>query len=177
MNLREAATTIQYASLEWSEHERAVDRVAACGKADALGVAIWKAKYGLESACYHAAVKGLTKAYLARYKREGQPLAEMLCEQVLSEFIAQFCVACQGRRELVIDDRMQACTACAGSGVRRYTDEQRARMMRISHARVLVMAHKIRWVHDLISRLDGEVNVILTKELGLGQFARPAHFF
>ena len=46
MNLREPYAATAFAGLGWSEiSERPIDRVAAAGLADSLGVSLWKAKY------------------------------------------------------------------------------------------------------------------------------------
>jgi hypothetical protein len=165
-DLREALAITALASLEWSEvRERAIDRVAASGKASPLGVSLWKARYMLESRAYHDAIKGLIQRYLDRYKREDGNMARIIVEQAISEYLAPFCVDCHGAREMVIQDLKVTCQTCHGSGVRRYTDYDRARLMKLSLERVRNLSRKMQWLTDEMGTMDRAVNLVLNAEL------------
>ena len=165
-NMREAYAGTGRASLEWNpDAERSIDRVAAAGKANALGVNLWKAKNGLESVAFLRAVDQLSVVYSERYRREDADLVGKLCFQAISEWVAQFCTTCAGTREVMHGELKTICTACAGSGVRRYTDEQRARMMMVSFDKMRRMGGRFRWLHDYISREDWMANDVMARNL------------
>lgn len=123
------------------------------------------ARYGLQSQAFRDAVTGLVIEYLGRYKREDKGLVEKMAHQLLSEYIAQFCVACRGTGEVMHNDLKTRCSVCWSSGVRKYTDEERARMMQISYARIKQMRFKFQWLYDYISSADRRVNDVMVREL------------
>ena len=163
--MRDAYAGTGRASLAWGITERAVDRVAAAGKCSELGMNLWRTKYGLDSISFLRAVEQLSVVYSGRYRREDADLVGKLCFQAISEWVAQFCTTCAGTREVMHGDLKAICTACAGSGVRRYTDEQRARMLSISFDKIRRMGGRFRWLHDYISRQDGLVNDVMARNL------------
>ena len=168
-NLREAYSATALASLEWSElRERAVDRVAASGKASTLGLAIWKAKYMLEAVAYQRAVKELTAWYRERYKGEQAWLAEKVAEQCLYEFIFDFCGDCKGAGELVIDDLKVACGTCHGHKVKRHSNAERSGRMKISWALTKALTRKMERTMGKVFDEDGQVNLVLNAELRQG---------
>jgi hypothetical protein len=166
VDLREALAATSLASLEWDENrEKAVDRVAASGKASSLGVNLWKARYMLESPAYKMAIKGLIEHYRARYVSEDIGIAQMVVEQVLSEYLASFCSTCNGSRELIINELKVTCDTCRGSGLKRYSDLERAGMMKMSLQRVKSLTRKMQWLMGEISSMDRAVNMVLMSEL------------
>jgi hypothetical protein len=166
IDLREAYASTALASLEWSEErERAVDRVAAAGRADPLGVLLWKAKYQLESKAYQDAHKTLVAQFRARYCSETAEIADRCVYEALSEFMGPACQDCNGARELIVADLRIECEACNGTGIRRYTDFERARRMEISLSRVRVLSGKLRWLACELGSLDRAVNSVLNEEL------------
>lgn len=168
-NLREAVAATALASLEWTpDWERAVDRVAASGRVDPLGLAIWKARYMIEASGYREARIGLTAQYRTRYRRDPLDLALKFVDQALHEYIFQFCRNCRGVREVVIEQRRIFCPVCAGSGLKRYSDADRARSMSLSFAITKRSAHKLAWILNKMADLDREVNTGIARELGRG---------
>lgn len=164
-NLREAYAGTALASLEWSElRERAVDRVAAAGKADPFGIKLWRAKYLLESSAYLALQKELLTIYQNRY-RDNATVSQALVQQALHEFLAPACRDCAGRGEMLFDERLIVCETCKGSKIHRYSDEERARTMNISYAVTKKSQHKIRWVLEFMGTHDRKVNGVLSYEL------------
>ena len=57
------------------------------------------------------------------------------------------------------------CAECQGSGLRRYSDEARARAMQLSYGLAKHMAHKIQWLLNEMHSLDREVNTVLAEQL------------
>jgi len=164
--MRELYAATHHASLQWTEdHERAIDRVAAAGRAPTLGVQIWRARYMLESKAYQDAINGLTAHYLARYKAERPDMARRLVEEILSEFMGPSCISCNGARELVEDELRVVCDSCHGTGLRHYTDMERAGRMKLSYGRVKSLSHKMMWLMDEIGSMDKSVNEIVSFEL------------
>lgn len=165
-DLREAYSATALASLEWSEEvERAVDRVAAAGKASTLGVAIWKARYLNESSSYDKATKELTQWFMGWYKGEQKWLAEKIAEQCLYEFIFHFCQACGGVGEAVVEDLRVSCGTCHGSRVKRYSDSERCSRMKISWAMTKALRSKMQRTIGKVFDEDMAVNLVLNAEL------------
>jgi len=165
-NLREAYAGTGRASLEWNpDAERSIDRVAAAGKANRLGLDIWKCRYGLEAQALRDAISGLAVVYMIRYPRSEIDIAERVCNQVMSEYLAQFCTTCMGKREVIFGELRTACTSCAGSGIGRYSNEARARMMQISYGKVKMLSSRMQWLYNHVSTQDKNVNAAMSCEL------------
>jgi hypothetical protein len=166
LNLREPYAATALASLEWSEvRERAIDRVAAAGKCSRLGLDLWKARYLLEVKAYQDVSESLRLHYLNKYKAESQGIAERIVSECLHEFLGPVCLVCSGRRELVVGDLKITCAECDGSGLRRYSDIDRARHMQLSLQYVRLLSRKIGWLMGELFDLDRSVNVIMAEEL------------
>lgn len=165
-NLREAYAATCLASLEMdAERERAVDRVAAAGRCPTLGLNIWKARYQLESKAYKEALGGLQAHYRGRYGADTPETAARVVEQAFHEFLSAMCRDCQGAKELMAGELRVVCQTCEGSGIRRYTDFERARSMQISMQRVRLLGHKLQWTLSEMQSLDNQVNTIISAEL------------
>lgn len=164
-DLREALAMTSLASLEWADHEKAIDRVAASGKASPLGVNLWKARYMLEVKAYQSTREGLIALYRERFRREEPRVIASVIDQCLHEFLSPFCVSCSGARELMAGDLKVVCETCDGTGVRRYGNEDRARAMKISFGLVKRLEHKFRWLLGEMQGLDRDVNKVLAEQL------------
>jgi hypothetical protein len=165
-DLREALSVTSFASLAWSEErERAVDRVAASGRASPLGLLLWKARYMLESSAYQSSKDGLRALYVSRYPREEPRLVASVIEQCLHEYLSPFCSTCNGAREMMVQELKMICAACNGSGVRKFSDEERARAMKVSYGLVKRLGHKFNWLLGEMQGLDRDVNKVLAEQL------------
>src|SRR5574337_251480 len=112
-NLRESYAAAALASLEWSpERERAIDRIAAAGKADKLGIEIWRCKYSLESKAYRNAARMLQARFQERYRSEMPFIAEACTLEALGEFLGPACSMCNGARELITESLKVICETC-----------------------------------------------------------------
>lgn len=168
-DMREALASTAFASLEWAEErERAVDRVAASGRAPRLGLDLWKARYLLESKAYQDARKGLVHAFRERYVHETPSIAEKCTEEALSEFLGPACSTCNGARELVIGDLRVECEPCHGSGLKVYSDWERASRMQLSLQWVRKLAPKLAWLAGELGSLDRAVNSVIADQLEKG---------
>jgi hypothetical protein len=165
-NLREAYAATATASLEWSEQrERAIDRVAAAGLAPRLGMDLWRARYQLSLQSFRDAHQGLVQLYQTRYKSETPDMACRLVDEAMSEFLGPACTSCNGAKEMILDHLRIVCKTCDGSGLRRYSDFERARRMQVSLQRVRSINHKLAWLAGEMGSLDKAVNTILAAEL------------
>jgi len=165
-NLREAYAATALASLEMdAERERAVDRVAAAGRAPRLGMDIWRARYQLEGKSYQDALNGLLAHFRARYGAETREMSQRVVDQAFHEFMSDRCKDCNGARELMAGELRVICQTCEGYGVRRYTDFERARAMQLSMQRVKSLTHKLNWLLGEIQSMDNQVNTIISAEL------------
>lgn len=142
-----------------------MDRVAASGRASTLGLQIWKARYMLESKAYQDAIKGLTAHYLKTYKAERPEMARRLVEEILSEFMGPSCTTCNGARELVEEELRVTCHACQGSGLRVYSDIERATRMKLSLQHTRLLTRKMGWLMGELGAMDRAVNTVIAVEL------------
>ena len=166
-NMREAYAATHHANLDWKEdRERAIDRIAAAGFADPLGIALWRAKYLSESLAYRDANKRLVDLYRdSRSKHETQFVVEKIVDQVLHEYLSSACRACDGAREIIVGELRVMCDTCGGSGVRKYDDMGRARMMSLSLDRIKRLSRSIGWLAAEVSARDIAVNTVLLVQL------------
>lgn len=165
-NLREPFASTSIAGLGWDENrEKAIDRVAAAGKASELGVNLWKARYMLEVKAYQSTREGLVALYRERYRREEPRLVASVIDQCLHEFLSPFCGSCNGAKEMMAGDLKVTCQSCSGTGVRRYGNEERARAMKISFGLLKRMEHKFKWLLGEMQGLDRDVNKVLADQL------------
>lgn len=167
MNLREPFASTAVAGLGWSEiSERPIDRVAASGFADALGVRLWKAKYQDSSTDAVSAVNTLADKVKQRYKAENKDTCYRIAFQCLIEYLKPHCLLCMGRGETKLQNGVKIiCRECRGTQVKRYTDFDRARSMQISLAKTRAITHKLSWLSDEIQRLDMGVNRVMNEQL------------
>lgn len=165
-NLRGVYASVSLANLAWDENqERAIDRIAASGKAAKLGVYLWKSRYMLEVAAYHRAHDLLLVLYRRRYARDSITVAKAMVEQAMLEYIYPQCRACLGKGERMVDEVLVMCDVCAGSRVHKYKDAERSRRMQISYSITRASGHKLAWLHDRITDEDRQVNERLNIEL------------
>lgn len=167
MNLRESFAATHHASLEWSPiSERAIDKVAASGLCDPLGVLLWKARYMLESWAYKQAEQELKLRIRVKFPREVGLNLDKVIEQSLKEFMSDKCLSCNGRASVTINNLKITCEACSGSGIRRYTDFERARYTKLALGRIRTLQRHFNWTTDLMMTLEGTVNAEMYKILG-----------
>ena len=166
MNLREGYAATHHASLKWSaDHEKAVDKVAASGLCDELGVLLWKVKYMSESWAYKKAREELIKRHQERFFGEVDTLRSSVVDQCLHEFLSDKCKWCKGAKEMIVGERRVVCDACQGYGIRKYTDSDRAKYMKQSLGRIKSLQRQFNFLHDLIGTLDRKVNSMMCEQL------------
>lgn len=164
-NIREGYAATGMANLDWSEiQERAIDKVAAAGRVSAIGVLIWKSKYGLESVAYRELAKQLLVVYRNRYS-DRREIAETLVDQALREFVAGQCSLCKGAREVLHSQLMVTCPDCHGSGIRRFSDAERSTSMQMSWGLTKRIGHKITWMLGFLTAEDKAVNQQMSSQL------------
>jgi hypothetical protein len=122
----------------------------------------------LESQSYKDAREALTALFLARYRSESRLIAEKCVEEALSEFMGPACGDCLGAREMIVGDLRVVCESCGGSGLKAYSDFERARRMSMGLGRVRLLNGKIGWVSAELGFLDRLVNSIVAAELERG---------
>ncbi len=126
---------------------------------------LWRAKYLLEAQAYRDVIEGMIEEYKKRYTAETPFIARKCVEQALSEYLGPQCKDCGGSKELMIDQQLKLCPTCDGSGLRRYTDDQRAGRMKIERRNVERRAGKMRWIAEQLGEMDRQVNVVMNMEL------------
>jgi predicted RNA-binding Zn-ribbon protein involved in translation (DUF1610 family) len=164
--LREPYAVAARQSLLWNETvEKAIDRIAAAGRCPTIGVELWRAKYALDTLSYLSARRGLMLYFMARYKSEKTETAERVVEQALHEHLSPVCERCMGVGELVTESLRVMCPECLGHRIRRYSDSERSRLMRMSFQQVRVLSHKLTWLMGEMGSWETSVNVIMNQEL------------
>lgn len=167
MNLRESYASTHHASLKWSpDHERAIDKVAASGRCDELGILLWKLKYMSESWALKKTREELIKRHLERFKHEVDTLRSLVIDQCLHEYLSDKCQWCKGAKEMIVNERRVVCDACQGHGIRKYSDVDRARYMKQSLGRVKTLQRQFTYIHETIGTLDRSVNQMMAYQLG-----------
>lgn len=166
MNLRESVASTHHANLAWSpEHERAIDKVAALGLADELGVLLWKAKYMSESWAYVKARRILINLHSNRFPNEARLIVDAVVEQCLHEYVSDMCQWCKGAKEIIANEKRVVCDACNGSGVKKYTDFERAKTMKVATGKVQKMIRQFESLHRIIRNQDSHVNGVVIEQL------------
>lgn len=169
MDLREGFAATHHANLAWdADYERAIDKVAASGRASALGVALWRAKYLNEARALREAQRALYAAYAGRYKSEAQSIRERVANQIMREYLLEMCSVCLGVGELVEKKLRVVCKVCNGVRVKWYGDVERAAHMNLSIAHVRLLAPKIKIMGETVERADRKVNAVLVYQLERG---------
>ena len=152
--MRESLAATHHANLQWNQEERAIDKVAASGLCDELGILLWKAKYMLETAAYRNAELRLKEKVKEQFKREASLICDKVTEQGLREYLSDRCKACLGAKEMIVGSKRITCEACSGFGIRRFTDFERARAMSLSLGRVKTLQRHFNWLSSQIWTLD-----------------------
>ena len=163
-DLRESYAGGELRGLGWGVGEGNVDRVAAAGFCDGLGVMLWKVKYGFESGSYVGLVAGIVRVYRKRY-RDNEDESRRVVDQGLREFLSAACGVCLGARQFMLGERKVDCDACLGSGVHRHTDLERASAMRVSLAKARYLGGRLSWIQGFLGGIDRDVNREMVRQL------------
>ncbi|MEX3961041.1 hypothetical protein AB4Y42_02305 [Paraburkholderia sp. EG286B] len=116
----------QSSNLRWeAEFVRAIDRLTALGMSDPLGSALWRAKFCQDIASGRRALLLLTKKVEARLRVE-RSYAQRLSVAALKEWMLDACEKCDGLGTVTEGAHVSTCSKCNGSGVRRFSDSERA---------------------------------------------------
>ena len=163
MNLRESFASTHHANLGWNpDHERAIDKVAASGLCDELGVLLWKAKYVSESDAAKKALKELNKRVRERFTHHAGLILSKVVDQAFHEFMSDQCKVCGGRGQIKAGELLVVCETCDGTRIRRYSDFERARSMGLAYGQVETLVKHNRpfdWTLKLIVESDRRVNI------------------
>lgn len=118
------ATSVNAKNLEWDEHERQVDRVAAMSAGTHLGSYLIRVREGAQTEFAHRAMLIIAKRIIKRY-RLNRGIAEAVATQSIMEWVGPHCRCCGGTRERMMEDVKVSCHVCNGSGVHRFSDSER----------------------------------------------------
>lgn len=122
----QVVSATQSSNLRWeADFVRAVDRLTALGLSDALGSALWRAKYCHDAVSGRRAVLLLAKKVEARL-RVDRSYAQRLSVAALREWMLDACDKCGGSGTMADGPHVSTCQKCGGSGIRRYSDGERA---------------------------------------------------
>lgn len=119
-------SAMQSSNLAWhAEFERAIDRLTAVGMSDALGSALFRAKYCNDREAGRRALHLLTHKSAQRLRVEMR-YARALSTAALREWMVDTCEKCHGTGVARDGDLVSTCRKCNGTGARSYSDTERA---------------------------------------------------
>lgn len=119
-------SAMQSSNLAWhAEFERAIDRLTAVGMSDALGSALFRAKYCNDRSSGKRALHLLTHKAAHRLRVEME-YARALATTALREWMVDACEKCHGTGNVKEGDHVSTCRKCNGTGVKAYSDNERA---------------------------------------------------
>ncbi|MBN3788305.1 hypothetical protein [Burkholderia sp. Ac-20353] len=151
---RHEARAVNSRNLSWAEsHMTDVDVLTARGmSSSALGADLERLKYGYDRGVYHACVDQLC----AKFKRRNRCcVSTSLVHAALHEYLDDRCTECGGSSMIQIDiDEFSSCADCNGSGLRRYTDAERAHA---SSVRLSAWSHHERDYLELLNDIENAV--------------------
>lgn len=154
--MREAIANALDSSLEWDDaHEKAIDKLTAFAYSDRLGTLLWRVKYFNCQQSYKPALLILAK----RLKPINREIAYKVAQQAMNEWLFSFCKTCLGAKEVKAGELVVSCKACCGTGVRRYTDQERQQAIG-AH-----MPKQIKAIHDIIGETDRKVSKNIRNKL------------
>lgn len=120
------ASDVRSSNLAWNEREqKSIDRITALGLSDRLGAALFRFKYGADAFAGKKAVHLLAHKITCNFGFV-QTYAAKLAEACIKEFVLDNCVTCNGTGLVMSAGHSDKCPKCGGSGVKRYTDTERA---------------------------------------------------
>jgi hypothetical protein len=112
--------------LAWhADFERPIDRLTALGLSDPLGAALWRFKYLHDRASYQRALHLLAHKVTCQLKVE-LSYARQLSTAAIKEYAIDTCDKCNGVGHIYEGLHAGKCKPCDGSGVKSYTDTERA---------------------------------------------------
>jgi len=112
--------------LAWqADFERPIDRLTALGLSDPLGAALWRFKYLHDRASYQRALHLLAHKVTCQLKVD-LTYARQLSTVAIKEYAVDTCDKCNGVGHIYEGIHAGKCNACDGSGVKRYSDVERA---------------------------------------------------
>ena len=119
------------------ERESAIDRVGALARTTKLGGLLWRWVYGKQAVSGAVQQELLVKArrmfQISRMHPE-YPTLERACRQCLVEWHDDQCQTCTGAGVLIADRLKITCSACLGTGRRRFQDQERINALRIEES-------------------------------------------
>jgi len=123
----------------------------------------------LESWAYKQAEEAIYLKLCEEYPRQvqvnGANILRKVAEQSLREFISDKCQTCNGRASITVNKLKITCEDCSGSGIRRYTDFERARYTQLALGRIKTLQRHFRFSMDLMMTLDRQVNFMMAEQL------------
>jgi len=157
--MRESLAVTHHANLNWNpDQEKAIDKVAASGLCDSLGLLLWKWRYMDEKPAERGAIEGLSIKVQERFKNEVALNCYKIAKQGVNEYKLSYCNKCRGAKEMVVGSLRIVCQHCSGCGMRRWTDFERSRAMSLSMKRVETFQRHFNWLSNQIWTLDDLVN-------------------
>ena len=120
------ASDVHSSNLAWNEREeKAIDRITALGMSDALGSALLRFKFANDRSAGKRALHLLANKAAQRLRVE-LSYAQKLATACLREWLIDACETCHGTGQVGDGRHTDRCTKCDGSGMKRYSDSERA---------------------------------------------------
>lgn len=149
------------------------DRIGALARAGKLGTLLWEWRYGGEDREQEAGnllTRRIAKRLGIRHVGEQGKIDYMrlrlACRQVLREWFSPECDTCNGVKEVSGEHKRVVCQTCNGTGTRRYSDEERAKALKITE-----LEYRKHWdrkfaeIRSMITSRDAETGAVVRQQL------------
>lgn len=174
-SLREAmAATIAHGDLRHDvNRETGADRIGALGRADPLGAALWRVSDDHDARSMIAATRMLAKQ-IAR-GRESTTILVRLAAAVIKEWLDNKCRKCKGRGFLMNHDKVtHVCTHCRGETIRRPSDAERCRSLKIDRRAYAKWERRFADAHAVVATANDAARRDVARQLERGWRAELA---
>lgn len=133
--------------------ETAIDRIAAMAFTDALGGELWRLQLSHDPRAYRRVLALLV--HRTKPIARDRAIRQRLCETVLQEWLDTLCRHCAGRGFVMVEGSpKRTCTVCAGTTLRRYSDQWRMTRMRFTPEVYRKWESRFSAVHQKLANAD-----------------------
>ena len=149
--MREALSKCLSSSLVWddSDHEKAVDKLTAFAYSERFATLLWRLKYANDHTVYWQVIEILVAIVIKTTRRIGRMIATKIAEQAIHEWLFAFCPSCLGAKETMAGHLKIICPVCNGSGVARFSDQNRRVRMGGDYTKPLATLHRVISANDI----------------------------
>jgi hypothetical protein len=147
--------------------ETGADRIGALGRADPLGAALWRVSDDHDHRSMIAATRML--AQQLRRSRESLPILMRLASAVIREWLDNKCRKCKGRGFMMNEEQVvHVCTHCRGETIRRPSDAERCRALKIDRRAYPKWERRFADAHAVVANANDAARRQVARQLERG---------